>query len=209
MRPQFQGIPVIGILRGCSAADLPHIVDAVRRGGMTHLEITMNSPGAEEQIRDAIRISEGAVQIGAGTVTDVTLLDRALAAGAKFIVTPLFTPEVIEACLARVIPVFPGAFSPTEIYSAWEMGAAMVKVFPAEVGGPTFIRGLKGPFPDIQLLPTGGVDIESLPRLLDAGAAGAGIGTPLFKRDRIENGDWTWLEGQARAFVAAYKARFP
>jgi 2-dehydro-3-deoxyphosphogluconate aldolase / (4S)-4-hydroxy-2-oxoglutarate aldolase len=201
----FDGVPLIGILRGCSNDHLPHIVDCVRRGGMTHLEITMNSPGAEQQIRDAVRYSDRKLHIGAGTVTNRDLLETALDAGAAFIVTPLLNREVISSCVTRRIPVFPGALSPTEICEAWELGATMVKIFPAETGGPAFIRALKGPFPQIDLLPTGGVDLETLPKLLQAGAAGAGIGSPLFRKERLEKQDWPWLEQQVQAFVALYR----
>jgi 2-dehydro-3-deoxyphosphogluconate aldolase / (4S)-4-hydroxy-2-oxoglutarate aldolase len=171
---------------------------------MTHLEITMNSPGAEKQIRDAIRHSGVALQVGAGTVMNAESLDRALSAGAMFIVTPFLARDVIVACVDRGIPVFPGACSPTEIYEAWELGATMVKIFPAETAGPAFIRGLRGPFPEIDLLPTGGVDLQSLEALLGAGAAGAGIGSPLFRKERLDSQDWRWLEGQVRAFRATY-----
>ena len=204
-RSKFEGIPLIGILRGCSDAHLPHVIECVLNGGMTHLEITMNSPGAEKQIRDAVRCSETGLKIGAGTVTTVDLLERALGSGATFIVTPFLTRGIIMDCVQRNIPVFPGAFSPTEVCEAWELGAAMVKIFPAEAGGAAFIRALKGPFPQIQLLPTGGVDLDTLPQLLRAGAAGAGIGSPLFRKDRLEANDWPWLENQVRAFVNIYR----
>lgn len=206
-RSNFEGVPLIGILRGCSDAHLPHVIECVLNGGMTHLEITMNSPGAEKQIRDALRYGKKALKIGAGTVTNVDLLERALASGATFIVTPFLTREVVAKCVQQNIPVFPGAFSPTEVCEAWELGAAMVKVFPAEAGGPAFIRALTGPFPQIQLLPTGGVDLDTLPQLFQAGAAGAGIGSPLFRKDRLEAQDWTWLENQVRAFVNVYRER--
>lgn len=202
---RFEGVPLIGILRGTAATHLAPIIEAVQRGGMTHLEITMNSAGAEAQIGEAVRISEGKLRIGAGTVTKVGLLERALAAGAEFIVTPCYVPEVIRRCVARGIPVFPGALSPTEICEAWELGATMVKVFPGEMGGAGFIRALKGPFPEVELLPTGGVDLESLEKFLEAGAAGAGIGSPLFRKERIESQDWPWLEQQVKAFVKVYR----
>jgi 2-dehydro-3-deoxyphosphogluconate aldolase / (4S)-4-hydroxy-2-oxoglutarate aldolase len=205
LEPKFDGVPLIGILRGCSDEHLPRIIECVQRGGLTHLEITMNSPGAERQIRDAIRHSSAPLRIGAGTVTNLALLDQALAAGATFIVTPFLARDVVAACASRRIPVFPGALSPTEIHEAWELGATMVKIFPAELGGPAFVRALKGPFPQIEFLPTGGVDLDTLPKLLQAGAAGAGIGSPLFRKERLENQDWTWLEQQVRFFVDVYQ----
>ena len=201
----FDGVPLIGILRGCSDEHLQHIIQCVQCGGMTHLEITMNSPGAERQIRDVVRNAGTSLKVGAGTVTNLELLDRALAAGAAFIVTPCLVRDVITACASRHIPVFPGALTPTEICEAWELGATMVKIFPAEVAGAAYIRALRGPFPQIELLPTGGVDLTTLPKLLDAGASGAGIGSPLFRKDRLESRDWPWLEEQVRSFVTIYQ----
>ncbi|HEV8543179.1 MAG TPA: bifunctional 4-hydroxy-2-oxoglutarate aldolase/2-dehydro-3-deoxy-phosphogluconate aldolase [Verrucomicrobiae bacterium] len=198
-------LPLIGILRGFDRAHLQRIVPAVLRGGLKNLEITMNSPGAAEQIEEAIVLAEGALNIGAGTVTSTELFEEGLEAGASFIVTPTFSPEVIGACAERNVPIFPGALSPTEIYSAWEMGATMVKIFPAELGGSAFVRALKGPFPGIKLLPTGGVDLETLPAFVKAGADGFGIGSPLFNRERIEAEDWTWIEKRCRAFVETYR----
>jgi 2-dehydro-3-deoxyphosphogluconate aldolase/(4S)-4-hydroxy-2-oxoglutarate aldolase len=202
---QISELPLIGILRGFSEAQLAGIIPAVVRGGLKNLEITMNSPGAARQIAETIGISEGRLNVGAGTVTDLDLLEQALQAGASFIVTPTLNLSVIRACVKQSIPVFPGAFSPSEIHCAWENGAAMVKVFPAEYGGAPFIRALRGSFPNIQLLPTGGVDLETLAPLLRAGANGFGIGSPLFHRDKIEAGDWPWLEARTRSFVDAYR----
>jgi 2-dehydro-3-deoxyphosphogluconate aldolase/(4S)-4-hydroxy-2-oxoglutarate aldolase len=176
---------------------------------MRFLEITMNSPGAEDQIRSALELSDGAITIGAGTITSKPILDRAIAAGAKFVVTPTVVREVIESCEAIGVPVFPGALTPTEIYTAWEIAPNLipaVKVFPGDFGGPTYIRALKGPFPQIPLMPTGGVDLQSLPAFVEAGAMAFGIGSPLFRKDRIEARDWAWLENQVRAFVQTYKA---
>jgi 2-dehydro-3-deoxyphosphogluconate aldolase/(4S)-4-hydroxy-2-oxoglutarate aldolase len=204
--PAISELPLIGILRGFSETQLAHIIPAILRGGLTNLEITMNSPGAARQISEAIMISEGRLNIGAGTVTDLNLLRQALAAGASFIVTPTLNLPVVRACVEQNIPVFPGALSPTEIYRAWEAGATMVKVFPAEHGGPAFIRALKGPFPKLKLLPTGGVDLQTLPEFVQAGADGFGIGSPLFQRDKIDAADWPWLEQRARSFIEARHA---
>jgi 2-dehydro-3-deoxyphosphogluconate aldolase / (4S)-4-hydroxy-2-oxoglutarate aldolase len=198
-------LPLIGILRGFNQTQLRQIVPAVLRGGLTNLEITMNTAGAADQIRAANDLSEGRLNIGAGTVTNLKLLDLAQAAGAGFIVTPLVVPDVMAACRERHVPFFPGALSPGEIVQAWEAGAAMVKIFPAELGGPAYIRSLKGPFPNIKLLPTGGVDLNTIDAFISAGASGFGIGSPLFNRDRIEAGDWMWLEKQTRAFIDAYR----
>jgi 2-dehydro-3-deoxyphosphogluconate aldolase/(4S)-4-hydroxy-2-oxoglutarate aldolase len=193
---------IIGILRGFTTDVALQIADAAARGGLEFLEITMNSPGATDQIRE-LRQLGSSLKIGAGTVLSLQDLDQAQVAGAEFIVTPVMRPEVIHECVRRKLPVYPGAFSPTEILTAWELGATMVKVFPAETLGPGYIRALKGPFPQIKLLPTGGVDLKTLPEFKKAGACGAGVGSPLFDRKRIEAKDWPWLEARCRAFKIA------
>ena len=198
-------LPIVGILRGFRMDQLGGIVEAVAQGGLTNLEITMNSPAAAEQIREAARISAGKIRIGAGTVTTSRLLDEALSAGASFIVTPSLRTEIVNECVRGGIPVFPGAFSPTEVWEAWELGATMVKLFPAETVGPSFLKALGGPFPHVKLMPTGGVDLQTLPQFIKAGASGAGVGGPLFSKARIDASDWPWLENQARAFADTWR----
>ena len=202
----FQQLPIVGILRGFTLGQVTQIVHAAVRGGLRNVEITMNSPDAARQLREAVTVAEGQLNIGAGTVINLELLDQALVAGAAFVVTPTLEPKVIAECVNQKIPVFPGAFSPTEIIRAWDLGAMMVKVFPAESVGPNYIRALKAPLPHIKLLPTGGVDLKTLPAFLKAGADGFGIGSPLFDRQRVESCDWAWVEAQCRAFAEVYRA---
>lgn len=204
----FYSLPLVGILRGSEPEHLPHIIQAVRNGGLRYLEITMNSPGAVDQIRAATELAEGHLKIGAGTVTSSKLLEQALTAGAEFIVTPFVVREVIEYCAEAAIPVFPGALTPTEIYTAWETGLNVipaVKIFPADAFGSGYIRSLKGPFPDIPLMPTGGIDLPTIPAFVNAGANAFGIGSPLFHKEKLDARDWTWLERQVRAFVETYR----
>jgi 2-dehydro-3-deoxyphosphogluconate aldolase/(4S)-4-hydroxy-2-oxoglutarate aldolase len=198
-------LPLIGILRGFNGAQIREIIPAVIRGGLRNLEITMNSPGAAALIRQAVEIAGGSLNIGAGTVTTTAVLREALNSGATFIVTPALNRDVIRVSVGENVPVFPGAFSPSEICEAWEMGVAMVKIFPAEFGGPAYVRSLRGPFPQIKLLPTGGVDVKTAPEFMKAGANGLGVGSPLFDRSRIEAGDWQWMEDQTRRFVAVLR----
>lgn len=205
----FAALPVVGIMRGFSDAQVEQIVNAAVRGGLKNLEITMNSPNAPDQIRRAVEMVEGRMNIGAGTVLNLELLERALQAGASFIVTPTVAEMVITGCVSEKIPVFPGAFSPTEIVTAWDLGATMVKIFPAETVGPGYIRALKAPLPHVKLLPTGGVDLKTLPDFIKAGADGFGVGSPLFNPDRVKSGDWAWIEEQCRTFAATYSAAFP
>ncbi len=203
-RELFETLPVIGILRGFNRQQMIEIVAAARRGRLTNLEITMNTPGAAEQIQEAIILANGQLNIGAGTVTSPAVLEEALRAGASFIVTPTLNASVVDRCVQVQVPVFPGAFSPNEVVRAWELGATMVKIFPAETLGPAYIRSLKAPLPEIKLLPTGGVNPATLPEFLKAGADGFGVGSPLFDPKRIESGDWPWVEAQCRAFAEAY-----
>jgi 2-dehydro-3-deoxyphosphogluconate aldolase/(4S)-4-hydroxy-2-oxoglutarate aldolase len=205
----FAQVPLVGILRGFSIDKLAPIIETVKAGGLTNLEITMNTPGAIDQIRAAVQIADSALNIGAGTVTNLPQLDAALAAGATFIVTPILALPVIERCVKLGVPVFPGAFTPTEIVQAWELGATMVKVFPAESLGPSFIKNLKGPCPYLRLMPTGGVDLNTLAAYAQAGADAFGVGSPLFQPDKLAANDWPWLRQQCRAFVQAAQTARP
>jgi 2-dehydro-3-deoxyphosphogluconate aldolase/(4S)-4-hydroxy-2-oxoglutarate aldolase len=200
----FYELPIIGILRGFTTGQVTEIVRAALRGGLKNIEITMDAAAAAGQLREAVAAAEGRLNVGAGTVINRERLDQALAAGATFVVTPTVDPGVIAECVKRNVPVLPGAFSPSEILRAWELGAMMVKVFPAESVSPGYIRALKAPLPQVKLLPTGGVDLKTLPDFVKAGADGFGIGGPLFDRKRVEAGDWTWIEAQCRAFAEAY-----
>jgi 2-dehydro-3-deoxyphosphogluconate aldolase/(4S)-4-hydroxy-2-oxoglutarate aldolase len=194
-------VPVVGILRGFTTPQVLQIVRAAIWGGLKNLEITLNSPGALEQIREASAEAAGELSIGAGTVLSLEGLEQAIHAGATFIVTPTTNAAVIQECVRSKIPVFPGAMTPTEIFSAWELGATMVKIFPSETLGPNYIRAVKAPFPKIKLMPTGGVDLASVAEYKKAGAEAFGVGSPLFDRARVEAGDWAWVEMQCRAFV--------
>jgi 2-dehydro-3-deoxyphosphogluconate aldolase/(4S)-4-hydroxy-2-oxoglutarate aldolase len=167
----------------------------------------MNTPDAARQIQEASALAAGRINIGAGTVISPALLEEARGAGASFVVTPTLNDAVVRRCVADGIPVFPGAFSPNEVVRAWELGATMVKIFPAETLGPAYIRSLKAPLPQIKLLPTGGVDLVTLPEFMNAGADGFGVGSPLFDRQRVDSGDWVWIEERCRAFAETYQWR--
>lgn len=202
---RFQRLPLVGILRGFRAEQISPTVEACLAGGLTSLEITMNTGGADEQIRAAIDAAGGGMNIGAGTVTSRERLDRALAAGASFIVTPAVIPAVIERCRELDVPVIPGAFTPTEVWQAWDLGATMVKLFPADLGGPGYIKALKGPYPEIKIMATGGVSLETIEGYLQAGADGFGLGGPLFRKGKVEAGEWAWIENQIRQHRKIYE----
>lgn len=202
---RFRTMPVVGILRGFTRDQTLGALGAGVRGGLTTAEITMDTPEATLRIREAVEAHGDALNIGAGTVTSVERLERALDAGAMFIVTPTLVSPVIERCVARGIPVFPGALSPTEVVRGWEMGATLVKVFPAEGKGPGFIAALHQELPQVGLMPTGGVSASTLGVFAEAGAAGFGVGSPLFHKERMDAGDWVWVEAQCRAFREAWE----
>lgn len=197
--------PLVGIMRGLTLEQALRGTEAVGRGGVRLVEVTMNSPTALETISALRESMQGEVEVGAGTVCTPAELEQALEAGARFIVTPVVVPEIIQKCVELAIPVAPGAFTPTEIYQAWTLGASVVKVFPAEVLGPAFMRAVRAPLPEVRLMPTGGVTVETLGDYLQAGATAFGLGSPLFASDLIRAEDWKSLEARAGAFVAAYR----
>lgn len=205
---RFAQLPLIAILRGQPAALVAPIVRTLGAAGFCAAEVTMNSPGAADQIRAAVELAPEGLCIGAGTVTTLAELDAAQAAGAGFIVTPVVVPDVINACVRRGLPVFPGAFTPTEVFQAHRLGATMVKLFPAHRLGPGYVRDLLAPLSTVRLLATGGVTPETLPEYVRAGAAGFGLGSPLLAPERLAAGDWDWLRQRAAEFCRAWRAAY-
>jgi 2-dehydro-3-deoxyphosphogluconate aldolase/(4S)-4-hydroxy-2-oxoglutarate aldolase len=203
---QFEALPIVGILRGFEVPVVRGLVEAAARGGLRCVEVTMNSPAAGEAIAAAIEVGGDEVQVGAGTVCTLEDLERALGAGASFIVTPIVSPEVISACRERDIPVMAGALTPTEICAAWSQGADMVKVFPANQFGPGYLKDLRGPLSEVRLMPTGGVDASTLGDFHSAGASAFGVGGALFGSTTIDTGSWGQAEEGARSLVEAYES---
>ena len=157
----FLTLPVIGIIRGLTLEETLGILPYYVKAGFTTVEITMNTPNAEQMIREIVNQYEGVLNIGAGTVCTDKELDLAIEAGAQFIVMPIINESVIKSCIKEKIPVFPGAYTATEIFQAWSLGAEMVKVFPASSLGPEYIKDLRGPLNQIKLVPVGGVNIDN------------------------------------------------
>lgn len=197
----FNKAPLVGIIRNVSPDDLKRILPIYREAGLTTVEITMNTPGATDMIRYALENEHYGLNIGAGTVCTKEDLELALEAGAQFIVTPVISKKVIKSCVKKGIPVFPGAFTPTEIYNAWSLGASMVKIYPATSLGPEYIKDLKAPMNQLKLLPTGGVGLENMAAFLKAGANGLGIGGQLFDKELIKNKNWDGLKAHFLQFV--------
>jgi 2-dehydro-3-deoxyphosphogluconate aldolase/(4S)-4-hydroxy-2-oxoglutarate aldolase len=200
-RELFEKAPLVGIIRNVSPDDIKRILPIYREVGLTTIEITMNTPGAPDIIRYAIENEGEGLNIGAGTVCTKDDLEIALEAGAQFIVTPIINKKVIKSCVKKGIPVFPGAFTPTEIYNAWTLGATMVKIYPATSLGPEYIKDLKAPMRQLKLLPTGGVGLENMAAFLKAGANGLGIGGQLFDKKLIQDKNWDGLKEHFRQFV--------
>lgn len=170
---------LLPVLRADSAEEAMNITDAVFAGGIRSIEVTMTVPNAVQVISDLDEQFGGEMLIGAGTVLDAKTAKECFVAGAKFIVTPCLIPEVIEFCNEIEIPVLAGSFTPTEVYSAWQTGADVVKIFPASVGGASYLKALKGPLPQIEMMPTGGVTLETAESFLKAGAFALGVGGDL------------------------------
>jgi 2-dehydro-3-deoxyphosphogluconate aldolase/(4S)-4-hydroxy-2-oxoglutarate aldolase len=193
---------VIALIRADGADSLLDCARALAAGGLTCIELTMTTPGAIEMTAIVARELPD-VMLGLGTVLDADTARRGIAAGARFIVTPALRPTVIAACKELGVPVLSGALTPTEAYSAHELGADVIKIFPAEFFGPAYIKSLKAPFPKIEFLPTGGVTPQTVGDFLKAGAFATAAGSALVSAAALKNKDWTGITAKAREFVAA------
>ena len=170
---------IVAVVRAPDPAGLVEVIRALAAGGVTVAEVTLTVPNALDVVREAKKALGDAVLLGAGTVLDPETCRAALLAGAEFIVSPTLNLDVIRVCRRYDRLVMPGAFTPTEVMAAWEAGADIVKVFPAEVVGPAFFRAMRGPLPQVRLMPTGGVDLNTAADFLQAGACCLGIGSQL------------------------------
>ena len=192
---------IIAVIRMANPAKLRPAVEAIRRGGVKAIEITLTTPGALDTIRHLAASKPAGVLIGAGTVLDAASAASVILAGADFVVSPILDGEVIRICRESETLVAPGAFTPTEIFAAWKQGADVVKVFPAGSAGPKFFRDMKGPFPQIRLMPTGGVDLANAADFIAHGACCVAVGSALLDPKSIANEDWDGLKEKARALV--------
>jgi 2-dehydro-3-deoxyphosphogluconate aldolase/(4S)-4-hydroxy-2-oxoglutarate aldolase len=198
---------LVPVIRAESAAIALRIVEALIDGGIRTLEITMTVPDAMGAIRSVAARFGTSVLLGAGTVTSLELAEGALDAGAEFLVTPCVVPPVIAFAKARGVVVLPGALTPTEVFTAWSLGGDIIKIFPASnVGGASYLKALKGPFPQIPLCPTGGVNLQTLADFVHAGASAVGVGGELVSKAAIDTGDFAQITALARQYVAALKA---
>ncbi len=191
---------IIGIIRGAGKKNIENVVKTGFEAGLDKIEITLNSPDALE----LISLVSKKWPIGAGTVLNLAEAEKAAAAGAKFIVSPITDAETVDFCRKKNIPVYPSGLTPNEVYRAWQTGATMVKVFPIKcLGGPAYIKELKGPFNNIRLLACGGVTPQNIRDFFQAGAAAVAVGTSVFNKDWMDKGDFDSIRKKARELVEA------
>jgi len=197
---------IVAVIRMKDPNKLQAVVDAIAEGGIRALEITMTVPGAVDLIRDlAPRLPEGFI-LGAGTVLDAETVARVADAGARYVVSPVFRRSVIDACHARDLAAMPGCFTPTEILEAWDAGADIVKVFPATTLGPSYLKDVRAPLPQVKLMPTGGVTVENAGDWIRAGAVAVGVGTSLLDAKAIADGNFQVLKANAERMIANVRA---
>ena len=200
---------VVAVIRLKDPAKLRSVVDALAEGGVRALEVTMTVPNAVGLIREIAPTLPSGFLIGAGTVTDAATAHAVIDAGARFVVSPVFRPEMVRACHEHDVPAMPGCFSPTEILAAHDAGADVVKVFPATALGPQFIKDVRAPLPQVKLMPTGGVTIDNAGDWIRAGAVAVGLGSALLDAKAIDSGRFETIAANARRAVANVSAARP
>jgi 2-dehydro-3-deoxyphosphogluconate aldolase/(4S)-4-hydroxy-2-oxoglutarate aldolase len=205
MRRIFE-VGLIPVVRAASADEAVRAVEAIKEGGVPILEITMTVPGAVRVIEEVARRYGTEAVVGAGTVLDAETARVCIMAGAQFILSPSLNLDMIACCKRYGVPVVPGALTPTEVVAAWQAGADAVKVFPAgNVGGASYIKALKGPLPQIDLVPTGGVSLKTAADFIRAGSSALGVGTDLVDTKALREGQAHMITERARQFVEIVK----
>lgn len=203
---KIQEIRIIAVIRGPSAELTVQMVDALVKGGIRGIEITYSTPNAEEVVKTLDRQFGDEIVLGMGTLTRPQQAQSAKAAGARFLVSPICNPELIGAMVDSGLLTMVGSLSPTEVELAYRLGADVVKVFPGSLVGPTYIKALKGPFPNIPLMPTGGVSIDNVSAWFAAGVIAVGAGSELCPAEFAKAGRFAEITQRAREFNAAVEA---
>ena len=191
----------VAVVRLTDPTKLIKVAEAIYAGGVSAIEITMTVPNAIKMIEEASKQIGSYMQIGVGSVLDSDTAQKAIDAGAKYVVSPIFKKEIIETAHKNNIPAMPGAFTPTEIQTAYEAGADIVKVFPADVVGMAFFKGVLAPMPHLKLMPTGGVSLTNAGDWLKAGACAVGVGTALLDKKAIASEDYKTLTANAKILM--------
>ena len=213
VRDRIAEIGVVPVVRASSSREAFVAAEAVCKGGIPIVEITMTVPGAVEVIRELSKSSGSEILIGAGTVLDADTARRCLDAGAQFLVSPGLNLPTVEFAVREKVLIMAGALTPTEVITAWNAGSDFVKIFPCgQVGGAKYIKALKGPLPQIPLVPTGGVNLNTAAEFIEAGAAALGVGGELVQAEALKSGKSEVIVENARKFVEIVKqtrARMP
>ena len=203
---QIQASGVVAVIRVRDAGTVGRLAEALIAGGITALEVTMTVPGAVQVIERLAADMPGGVMVGAGTVLDVETMRQVVAAGARFVVSPIYVPALVDLGAPLGVTVVPGCYTPTEIHAASERGAEMVKIFPAGSLGPSFIKDLLAPLPGLRVMPTGGVTIANAADWIRAGAVAVGIGSALVDGESLRQGRFDDITDRARRLVDSVAA---
>ena len=203
---QFDKQPVLGIIRGATPDSVHGVMQTCISAGLQYIEFTLNSKEALSCIEEGAREFPETLCVGAGTVLSVADTERAVSAGAKFIVAPTLNETVAAYCRERNLPYFPGALTPTEIERAWNCGATMVKVFPADQMGPGYFSTIRGPFNEIRLMAVGGIGPSNVHSYLGAGASAVALGGSVFSPERMKNKEFDIIQKEISEFLFAVKA---
>ncbi|WP_138417940.1 bifunctional 4-hydroxy-2-oxoglutarate aldolase/2-dehydro-3-deoxy-phosphogluconate aldolase [Sinomonas gamaensis] len=196
LSPVLAQNPVIAVLRASHASEYAPVLDALVAGGVRSIELTLTTQGVLDELAGLRTRFSDVAEIGVGTVTTVEEAERAIDAGAEYLVTPVTYPEIVEHAVQRGIAIYPGGLTPTELHTGWRLGATAVKLFPASAVGPSYIGQLRGPFPDLAVIPSGGVAIDTAPDWIEAGAVAVSLGGPLIG-DAFKGGDLGLLRARA------------
>jgi 2-dehydro-3-deoxyphosphogluconate aldolase/(4S)-4-hydroxy-2-oxoglutarate aldolase len=208
VRQRILEVKIVPVVRASSPEQALGAADAVRAGGIPIVEVTMTVPGAIEVIAGLSRLMGSSVLIGAGTVLDAATAQKCLDAGAQFLVSPGFDAETVALARRLNILIMPGSLTPTEVITAWKAGADFVKIFPCgNVGGPAYIKSLKAALPQIPMIPTGGVNLETAAAFLRAGASALGIGGELISKAALDSGNFAAITESARQYTAIVNQR--
>jgi 2-dehydro-3-deoxyphosphogluconate aldolase/(4S)-4-hydroxy-2-oxoglutarate aldolase len=194
---------IVAIVRGTDINSMMKIAESLQAGGVRVIEVAMNTPGAIDMIAKLVKEYGDEMLVGAGTVLDPETARAVILAGAKFALGPTLNLEVSKLCKRYNTLYVPGVFTPNEIMTAWEMGAQVVKIFPAGSVGPRYIKELKGPLPQIEMMPVGGVNLDNAAEFIRAGAVALGVGGELVDRKAVEKGHYKELTEKAKLFIAA------
>ncbi|MFO0881047.1 MAG: bifunctional 4-hydroxy-2-oxoglutarate aldolase/2-dehydro-3-deoxy-phosphogluconate aldolase [Gemmataceae bacterium] len=192
---------IVAILRSPDGQQLVDVCRALADGGVTVVEITMTVPDALDVVRQVRRALGDRVLLGAGTILDTETARAAILAGAEYLVSPTLDVDVIRLCQRYSKLVMPGCFTPTEILTAWQAGADIIKVFPAEVLGPAYFKAVRAPLPQVRLMPTGGVDLTTASKFLEAGACALGVGSQLVEPRAVATGNFDRIRDLARQYI--------